>query len=264
MKSQTSSPKNIVRLLGLVLLLSTLLGCNNKTSSPNTLQVFAASSLQEAFAHLKKGFEAAHPKTKVMLTFAGSQILRLQIAQGARADIFASANLSHMKSLKRSGLVRDSRTFAVNKLVLIVPPTNPANLKSFRELTRAKRIVVGTSNVPIGSYTRNVLKKASKQWGDTFQKQVTKNIVSNESNVRLVRAKIELGEADAAIVYQTDAVSSKRLRWFPIPRRFNEVAHYTTGIVTSTPRMKMAKLWVKFLLSQQGQTILQHHGFQAP
>ncbi|MEO0602265.1 MAG: molybdate ABC transporter substrate-binding protein, partial [Myxococcota bacterium] len=176
-----------------------LLGCATDDGSP-TLSVFAASSLTEAFEDLEHSFEAEHPGVDLQLTFAGSQVLRLQIEQGARADVFASADERHLQALLDTGDVVDARIFAENELTLIVPPS-PRAVTRFEDLPRASRIVVGSPQGPVGTYTRLLLDRAGATWGATFAAAIRRNVVSEEPNVRLVRAKVELGEADAAFVY---------------------------------------------------------------
>lgn len=248
---------------GLLVLVVLACGCKPGASS-NTLRVFAASSLLEAFTDLQTAFQSKHPTTKIELSFAGSQVLRLQLEQGARADIFASANPSHMKVLHQSGRVTTPQTFAYNELVLIVPRKNPASLRTFQDLPKAKKLVVGTQHVPIGSYTLKVLKQASHVYGATFQAKVMRHIVSYESNVRLVRAKVALGEADAAIVYLTDARSSSKVKTIPIPSSINAKVRYPVAVVKAAQNKKLALQWVQFLLSTTGKRILKRHGFVVP
>ncbi|MGB8329915.1 MAG: molybdate ABC transporter substrate-binding protein [Polyangiales bacterium] len=249
--------------LACVVALLAQLGC--KRGSPaderQELIVFAASSLTEAFANLERAFEAENQNVDVSIAFAGSQVFRLQIEQGAPTDVFASANPDHMDALIRQGLVLRSETFAHNELVVVVPLDNPAGIESFEDLRKAKRLVIGVSNVPIGAYTREVLKRASRALGPDFETDVLEHVVSEESNVRLVRAKVELGEADAAIVYRTDAIPSDRVRSIPIPPDLNVRATYRVGVLQRAPHRALAERWVAFLLSGAGKRILADHGF---
>lgn len=238
-------------------------GCKSERSESNEveLSVFAASSLTEAFGDLERGFEASHPSVDVNLTYAGSQVLRLQIEQGASADVFASANESHMQALVDGGHIEKSRVFAHNELVVIVPPNNPAGIDAFADLSKASRIVVGTDNVPVGIYTRQVLERAGRELGESFVSQVEGHIVSEENNVRLVRAKVEMGEADAAIVYRTDAASSDRVRVVPIPDALNVRASYPIGKMTRAAHSPEAQQFVDYVLSEAGRRVLREHGF---
>src|ERR1041384_1081456 len=123
------------------------------------ITVFAAASLREAFEDLGKTFEAKSG-VKVHLNLAGSQELRTQIENGAAADVFASADQKHMAALVKAKLVAAPRVFARNTPVIIVPKGNPAKVGSFQELTRAKKLVIGVPEVPIGTYTMEILEKA--------------------------------------------------------------------------------------------------------
>ena len=114
------------------------------------LNVYAASSLTDAFTEIERAFEAAHADVDAALSFAGSQVLRLQIEQGASADLYASANPDHARALRDAGLLRGVRSFAVNELAVIVPPDNPAGIESFGDLAAAERLVIGTASVPVG------------------------------------------------------------------------------------------------------------------
>ena len=229
-------------------------------SKAHTLDVFAASSLTEAFADLGQAFEAAHPDTDVRLNFAGSQILRLQIDQGADADVFASANHSHMQALIDSGRVVDSHIFTHNELVVIVPRSNPAQIHRFDDLLRARRLVIGNKNVPAGRYARQVLGRTAAV-GPDFEARALSRVVSEESNVRLVRAKVELGEADAAIVYRSDAVASERVKTVPIPAGINVRADYPMARVDGSGDREQVERWFAFVSSPEGQAILARHGF---
>lgn len=249
--------------LGLAIVLLGLASCKprREASEKTELAVFAASSLTEAFGDLERGFEASHPDVDVQLTFAGSQVLRLQIEQGAAVDVFASANESHMQALVDHRLVEAPRVFARNELVVIVPTRNPAGIESFSDLTGASRLVIGTDNVPVGIYTRQALERARAELGDTFVTQVLGRVVSEESNVRLVRAKVELGEADAAIVYRTDAASSEQVRVVSIPDPLNVRASYPIGALTRAAHGPDAQAFVAYVLSPQGREVLARHGF---
>jgi len=250
-----------MRRAGVAAVLALVLAACEAPPESGTLSVYAASSLTEAFGELETAFEAAHPDIDVSVTYAGSQILRLQIEQGAPADVFASANLEHMEALVDSGLVAESRVFVRNELVVIVPLDNPAGIESLEDLPEASRIVLGTRNVPVGRYARDVLRLAAPTLGEGFEAMVLSRVVSEETNVRLARAKVELGEADAAIVYRTDAGSSDRVRIVEIPPEFNVIADYPIGVLRRTTVPATAEAWVSLLMSPEGRTVLARHGF---
>lgn len=256
---------HVGRRIGYVIAL--VLGCGSTACSPSgsnagrtRVSVFAASSLTEAFGEIERAFEATHPGIDVQSTFAGSQILRLQIEQGAAADAFASADEDHMRALERTGRVEAVQTFAHNALAVIVPLQNPAGIESVADLPRATRIVLGTPSVPVGRYTRAVLDRAGARFGPEYVTSVMARVVSEENNTRLVRAKVELGEADAAIVYRTDAIASDRVRSVPIPPDLNVTAHYLIAPVVGRARDSSA--FVDFVGSESGRRSLERHGFE--
>ncbi len=235
------------------------LGCSAPTvpKRPVQLTVFAASSLTEVFGDLERGFEAANPDVDVRLSFAGSQVLRLQIEHGAPADLFASADDGHVRALVEAGHATDGGPFAGNELVVVVPPDNPAGIERFGDLPKASRVVVGNAHVPVGVYARSVLDRA----GPEFAAAVGERIVSEESNARLVRAKVELGEADAALVYRTDAAASGRVRVVPIPDALNARARYLLATVTRPERSPAAGRFAAYVRSAEGRATLHRHGF---
>lgn len=254
-----------VGVFGLLLALSVgLIGCDRGEAGRRRLVVFAASSLTEAMGELERAFERAHPAIDVQLAFAGSGVLRLQIEQGAHADVFASADVDHMRALTVAGRVHEARVFAHNGLVVIVPRDDPAQITAFGDLPRAKRLVIGGPTVPVGRYTRLMLDRAAASLGAGFAAAVRANVVSEENNVRLVRAKVELGEADAAVVYHTDAVASKRVRIVPVPAAFDVRADYLIGLVEGSAATDEARRWVAFVASEAGRRVLARHGFGLP
>ncbi len=232
------------------------------------LVVFAASSLTEGFTDVAEAFERANPGVDVRLSFAGSQVLRMQLQHGAAADVFASANEAHMKALADSHLVShhsvgQHSVFARNDLTVIVPATNPAKINSFADLARAQRLVIGTAAVPVGIYTRDVFANARKVHGASFVDMLEGRVVSEETNVRVVRAKVALGEADAAFVYRTDALASDAVTQVPIPADILCSAKYRIAPVTQSPQPEAAGRFVAFVRSPAGQALLQKRGFVA-
>jgi molybdate transport system substrate-binding protein len=221
--------------------------------------VFAASSLTDAFNDLEKGFETAHPEADVALSYGGSQVLKLQISEGAPCDVFASADEAHMQELVQAGRAEPSQVFAENELTIIVPRDNPAKIGTLKDLTQAKRFVIGAQNVPVGAYTRELFARTRASYGAAFEKAVLSHVVSEEANVRLVRAKVELGEADAAIVYGTD--TSDRVASVAIPPELNVRARYPIARITQAPQPELARAWVEYVLSAPGKATLGKRGF---
>lgn len=257
-----------LRRLGLLLAVALpwlAVACSRPTTDPasRTLSVFAAASLTEAFAELERELEAAEPGLDVAVSTGGSQALRVQIEQGAPADVFASANAEHLDALVTAGLVRESLPFAEGELVLVVPPTNPAGLTSLEELPEATRIVLGAPEVPVGKYARALLERADARYGGGFRARVEEHVVSLEPNVRQVLAKVELGEADAAVVYRSDVVASRDVTVIEIPAELAVPATYHVGVLTGAAAPALALRFVEHLRSPAGRRVLARHGFAA-
>jgi molybdate transport system substrate-binding protein len=224
------------------------------------ITVFAAASLREVFEDLAKAFEAKSG-VKVLVNLAGSQELRTQIENGARADVFASADQKHVAALVKAKLAANPRVFARNTPVVIVPKDNPAKVRSFDQLPRAKKLVIGVPEVPIGTYTLEILEKT----GADFKQKVLANVASRELNVRQVLAKVSLGEADAGIVYRTDAMAGKdKVQIIEIPANVNVIAEYPVAVLSKAPQAAAARAFVDLLLSADGQKRLAAAGFVAP
>jgi len=224
--------------------------------------VFAAASLREVFEAAAPIFEKRHPNSKVRFNFAGSQDLRVQIEHGAKADVFASADWKHMKLLASKDAVAEPVVFARNWPVVVVPKNNPAKLRSFADLPKVTHLVVGAVEVPIGAYTEAVLAAAEKLYGKDFAQRVLARVHSRELNVRQVLTKVALGEGDAGIVYKTDALTMPdKVEIIEIPPAINVEAEYPLAVAKIAPHPDLARAFVKFLLSKQGQQILADAGF---
>jgi molybdate transport system substrate-binding protein len=253
----------LIAIAGLAAGLITTSAFRARAAEPKDLVVFAAASLREAFQKMADNFEKAHPGVKVRLNFAGSQELRVQIEHGARADVFASADNKHMQALQGQKLVGEARVFARNEPVVIVPAGNPAKLAKFVDLPKAERIVVGVPEVPIGAYTEMILTNAERLYGADFRKKVVAHVRSRELNVRQVLTKVSLGEADAGVVYKTDAMSAQnKVTAIEIPDTVNVIADYPIAVVAGAPQLDLAKEWLATVLGSEGQQILRATGFR--
>jgi molybdate transport system substrate-binding protein len=232
-----------------------------------TLTVFAAASLTDAFGDIATGFEAAHPGVKVVFNFGGSSTLAAQLAEGAPADVFASANGKQMGVARSAGRVVDPvHVFAQNRLVIAVPADNPAHIQSLRDLARpGLLLVVAAPDVPVRDYTDRMLAQlaAVPAYGPAYRQAVMANIVSEEDNVRLVVAKVALGEADAGIVYQSDITPdvARDVTAILIPSAYNTLAAYPIAVTNDTPHPDLAWAFVEYVLSADGQAALAHWGF---
>lgn len=238
-------------------LLCATAGCGGFSDEGHvSLEVFAASSLTEALTAVARSFEATHPGIDVRLHFAGSQTLRLQIEHGAEADVFVSAHEAHIESLERSGAVAERETFAENPLALIVPLES--TMESFAELATVERLVIGNPNAPIGQYTRELLDRIEATLGTDFAETVRGRVVSEESNVRLVRAKVALGEVDAGVVYRSDVVSAPDVREIRIPDEINVRGRYWIATTVESEHLPAARLFVDFVKGSSDEILVAH------
>jgi molybdate transport system substrate-binding protein len=227
-----------------------------------TLRVSAAASLTDAFRELAAAFERAHPGLTVELNFAGSQLLRTQIEQGAKMDVFASADLAHAEALAQAGLLGPHRVFARNRLVVAVP-AGGGKVRRLEDLAQAGiRVVVAGPSVPAGRYTSEALGKLDAgPLGAGFRKRVEANVVSQETSVRAVLAKVALGEADAGFVYVTDLAGARNAVAIEIPKACNVIAEYPIGVLRQSAAAADAASFVEYVLSADGQAVLGKHGF---
>ena len=234
--------------------------------SPSTLTVFAAASLTDAFQELGRTLEASHPGLAVQFNFAGSQQLALQLEQGAPADVFASADQRWMSYAKEKGLVDgEARVFARNRLAVIVPRTNPARIGSLQDLARrGTKVVLAAEAVPVGKYSRDALRNLTGAPGfpPEYDRSVLANVVSQEENVKSVVAKVQLGEADAGVVYRSDVspAVSRYVRVFEIPEAYNVIATYPIAVLKAARNAEAARQFVDLVSSEAGQRVLQQHG----
>lgn len=234
---------------------------------PRTLTVFAAASLTDAFTEIGKNFESQNPNVTVTFNFAGSQALRTQIEEGAPADVFASASAKEMDALIAGSFAakESSQIFLSNKLAVIVPADNPAGIDSLDDLANSGvKIVLAAEEVPVGNYSRQAFELMNASFGADFKNNVLANVVSNEDNVKQVVAKVQLGEADAGIVYMSDAVVAPELETIQIPDEMNVIAKYPIAPLVESANIELARAFVAYVLSDEGQAILRKWGFAPP
>jgi molybdate transport system substrate-binding protein len=224
-----------------------LAACSASARTNSSLTVFAASSLTNAFPKIESG---------ATYSFAGSNTLDAQIRQGAPADVFASANMKLPGALHRDGLCSKPVVFTRNALVVIVPRSNPGKIRTVSDLRRhGVQIVIAAQGVPVGDYTLQVLKRLKLM-------RVLKNVVSRETDVREVLAKVALGEADAGFVYSTDARTvPHKVRVITIPARGQPNVRYGICVVHGTSNKTAAHAFVKRVLGTAGQRVLRRYGF---
>lgn len=236
-----------------LLIASLLTACSRSPAPSTTLTVYAASSLTDVLTEIGGAFERTYPGSRVQFNFAGSQVLRLQIERGAPADVFLSADRQHLEAL--GDLVDETTPVISNRLALITP--HDSSLRTFQDLAQAQRVVLGTPEVPIGRYVRQLLDRS----GAPLRRSVLARVVSEESNVRLIRAKVQLGEADAAFVYASDVTSD--VREIPIPPSLQADVSYVMALVAASQRTEQTARWQAFLYSAPARVIFERHGFRA-
>lgn len=237
-------------------------------SGSKTLTVLAAASLTESFTELGTMFESQNPGVKVAISFAGSQQLAQQLAQGAEADVFASASKKYMDAAVTSKRVNpdDAKTFVKNRLVVIFPKDNPVGLTQLQDLAKAGlKLDLADKTVPVGQYALDFLDKAVKDpaFDPQFKDNVIKNVVSYEDNVKAVLTKVSLGEADAGIVYVTDitAAAADKVGRLDIPDALNTIATYPIAPISDSKNPDLAKAFVALVLSPEGQQVMTKYGF---
>jgi molybdate transport system substrate-binding protein len=244
-------------------------GTGGTSASPVTLNVFAAASLQAAFTKIGTQFHAAHSNVTTTFNFAGSDALATQINQGAPADVFASANAAQMDVVVKAGSVggTQAKTFAHNRLVVVIPKNNPGQIATLRDLAESgKKVVLAAKTVPVGGYALTFLTKASgdPSFGSSYRANVLKNVVSYEADVKSVLAKVSLGEADAGIVYTTDAATAaSTTTTLDIPDALNVIAMYPIAPVKASKNATVAQQFVDYVAGPDGQAVLASYGFVA-
>lgn len=246
-------------------------GCSTTTEQPSTtgstepsssavtgdLTVFAAASLKSTFTELGSTFEAENPGTKVNFNFAGSSDLVTQLTQGAPADVFASADEKNMtKAVDGDVVTGEPVDFATNTLTIVTPPGNPAGVTSFADLAKPDtQVVVCAPQVPCGSATERIEKATG----------VTLTPVSEESAVTDVLGKITSGQADAGLVYVTDAIGAgDKVTAVPFPESADAVNTYPITVLKDAANPEAAQAFVELVTGSKGQEVLAAAGFAAP
>ena len=232
----------------------------SSATSSATLQgsitVFAAASLTGAFTTLGKDFQSAHPGTTVRFNFGASSALATQIAQGAPADVFASASTKNMDQVVAAKAASDPSTFVKNVMEIAVPPSNPAKITQLSDLAKpGVKVVLCQVEVPCGATAAKVFANA----------KLTVQPVSQEADVKSTLAKVTLGEADAAVVYVTDVLAARdTVRGIEIPAEVNASTSYPIAPLTGSKNADLAKAFVDYVLSPDGASVLTAAGFATP
>ncbi|MCB9870127.1 MAG: molybdate ABC transporter substrate-binding protein [Planctomycetes bacterium] len=232
-------------------------GCQRAAAAPRPARVFAAASLTRVFRALATEFAVRHPEWPIELHFAGTPQLVLQLREGAPADVFAAADESNMQRVVRSGRTAGvPEVFARNTLTIVTARGNPRGVRELADLGRTDlRVVLCGPHVPAGRYARQALRRAG----------VEVRPRSDEPSVNSVVSKVALGEADAGVVYRTDATAAHdRVEAVAIPAARNVVGGYPIAVLRTGPNRAVGQRFVAFVRSAVGQSILGRFGFLAP
>lgn len=236
---------------------------NRSTPAKTNLTVLAASSLTEAFDSLSARFQKVYSSTRIRTSFAGTQELRVQVQHGAYCDVFASASKDDMDALVKAGLVKSPRVFAYNRLCLITYP-GQSKVAHLSDLSKpGVKLIVGVPTSPIGKYTVQTFHKLAndQDYGEAFVAKMKANVVSEETNVKLVLTKVKLGEADAGFVYVSDAIG-QGVRVTNLPPDVRVKATYVIGVGARSRQPAWAQGFINYLLGPSGANVLRARGFE--
>jgi molybdate transport system substrate-binding protein len=249
-------------------------GCTTAAASPSPsaspveLAVYAAASLTAPLESVKAAYESDNPGIRLTIALDSSAALRTQIEQGAPADVFLSADVTNPQKLVDAGLASGPVTeFAGNHLIVVVPKANPGSIETPADLARpGVRIVAAGEKVPITVYTTQLIERLGAQPGYPagFASVYESNVVSREDNVKAIVTKVELGEADAGIVYVTDALVSDKLATVEVPPAAAVTATYGGVVAAASTHGADAAALLTWLAGPDGQAILADFGFVAP
>lgn len=235
-----------------------------RPSAGADLTVLAASSLKGPLTEIGRIFESRNSGFRVHLSFAGSQELAAQINLGAPADLFFSADRAQMSVVTKSGKVLPNtvKPFAGNRLCLIVAKGSESRIRRLNDIgLKGLKLCMAAEKVPAGAYSKQLLRKAAKKLGAPWLEKVRQNTVSFENNASAIVTRVELGEADAGIVYESDALRTKNSIRREIPMAWNVRALYYVGLLSNDTSADKAKQLVGLVLSKEGQAVFKNHGF---
>jgi len=225
-------------------------------SAGGEITVLAAASLTESFTTLGEQFEAAHPGSTVRFSFGASSALAEQIANGAPADVFASASAKNMQSVVDAGDAKTPTNFATNVMEIAVPPDNPAKITQLSDLAKdGVKVALCQSQVPCGTVAATVFTNAG----------LTVKPVTEEVDVKATLTKVQLGEVDAGVVYVTDVLAAgDKVEGIEIPADVNASTSYPIATLSDAKNGDLATQFVDYVLSPEGTATLQKAGFEAP
>lgn len=231
-----------------------LTACSPEEQEDNTLTVFAAASLTNAFTLIAEQFEEEHPDAGIVFNFGGSSALAAQIAEGAPGDVFAAADETTMDSAVDAGTVADPEVFARNQLVIAVPEGNPAGVTGLQDLADLT-VAVCAEEVPCGSAAQAVIAASGAPIDPA----------TYEPDVKATLAKLAIGEVDAALVYRTDVIAARGgVDGVEFPESAAAVNDYPIAVLDDADNPDLAAEFIAYVQSDAGQAVLETAGFQAP
>ena len=235
---------------------STPAASSSSEAATGTITVFAAASLTESFTQIGKQFQTAHPGDTVKFSFGPSSGLATQITSGAPADVFASAAPANMQDVVSAGDASIPRDFAKNTMEVAVPPNNPANVKSVKDLAKhSVKVALCQPQVPCGVVAAEVFKNAG----------ITVKPVTLQPDVKSVLTQVETGNVDAGMVYVTDVMAAaSKVKGVTIPAGDNASTLYPIATITSSKEKSIADAFVAYVLSPAVQSVLTAAGFEKP
>jgi len=244
------------------LLMITFAGCSKKEVVE--INISAAASLTQVVSDIVKQYEVENTGTKINLNFAGTNTLKMQIEEGADADLFLSANFKYYDELDKKGFIEEGSEFANNKLCIIKHKDNK-EIERIEDITKSGlKIIVGAKEVPVGKYTLVVLDKLESKLGKDFSKNALTNVASMESDVKRIVTKINLNEGDCGFVYKTDVIDSikENVEVIEIEDDYNVISSYYAGIIKKDNIEKETEKIYKYILSEKVKEIFKKYGFE--
>ncbi|MCC7230697.1 MAG: molybdate ABC transporter substrate-binding protein [Fimbriimonadaceae bacterium] len=229
-----------------------------------TLTILAAASLRSPMVEIQKLYESSNSSTRLEMSFAGSQELAAQLVLGAPGDLFLSADRAQIDVVVKAKRMsaRDIQPFSGNRLCVIVAKRAAGKVESLGDLAKPGiRISLAGEKVPIGAYTNQMFAKATRDLGAAWLDHVRSNVVSFETNVSAIVTRVELGEADCGIVYESDARQAKTSKVIGVPKNLNVRAVYFGGVLSDSPQKERSRSFFKFLLGKEGQAVFAKYGF---
>ena len=246
----------------------------SQSQPPEQMTVFAAASLTKVMQNISEAFNMKY-HANITFNFASSNALATQILQGFPCDVFLSASTSYMQQVANASMLNRSAVFARNSLIVMVSKSSASKVTSIADLAKAGvRVVLADKSVPAGSYALSVLNAIQSTWGNysnpyyqgpqfaNFSKAVLANVISYDTDVEQVVTKVVTGTADVGIVYKTDVIAqATNVDFITIPDQVNVIAQYPIGILSNSQHLKLAQEFYDFILSDDGQKILNNFGF---